>query len=105
MSRSSTMNFDSKVLRLSAMLVTACILACPAVAQEQAVVTIPPNIVVPNYDSVATGPYGGLEGGAYVARTSDPSAAWFNPAGLSRSTGSQTVSYTHLRAHETPEHL
>jgi len=83
------MNFDSKVLRLSAMLVTACILACPAVAQEQAVVTIPPNIVVPNYDSVATGPYGGLEGGAYVARTSDPSAAWFNPAGLSRSTGSQ----------------
>jgi hypothetical protein len=30
-----------------------------------------------------------LEGGAYVARVSDSSAAWFNPAGLSREAGAQ----------------
>ena len=30
-----------------------------------------------------------MEGGAYVARVSDSSAAWFNPAGLSREAGAQ----------------
>jgi hypothetical protein len=35
------------------------------------------------------GPFGGLEGGAYVARVDDPSAAWFNPAGLSRAKTAQ----------------
>ena len=48
------------------------------------VATMPPNVVLGNYDSVPVGPFGGLEGGAYVARVSDPSAAWFNPAGLAR---------------------
>jgi hypothetical protein len=48
------------------------------------VATIPPNVVLGNYDSVPVGPFGGLEAGAYVARVSDSSAAWFNPAGLSR---------------------
>ena len=48
------------------------------------VATMPPNVVLGNYDSVPVGPSGGLEGGAYVARVSDPSAAWFNPAGLSQ---------------------
>jgi hypothetical protein len=46
------------------------------------VTTPPPNLLVPNYDSVPVGPFGGLEGRAHVARVSDPSAAWFNPAGL-----------------------
>lgn len=31
----------------------------------------------------------GFEGSAYVARAADPSAAWFNPAGLSRQTSAQ----------------
>ena len=53
------------------------------------VATIPPNVVLANYDSVPIGPFGGLEGGAYVARVSDASAAWFNPAGLSREPGAQ----------------
>jgi hypothetical protein len=50
------------------------------------VATVPPNVVLSNYDNVPVGPFGGLEGSAYVARVGDPSAAWFNPAGLSRQT-------------------
>src|SRR5262245_30787828 len=46
--------------------------------------TPPPNVVLPNANGVPVGPFGGLEGGAYVARVDDPSSAWFNPAGLSR---------------------
>ena len=53
------------------------------------VATVPPNVVLSNYDNVPVGPFGGLEGSAYVARVGDPSAAWFNPAGLSRQTGVQ----------------
>ena len=55
----------------------------PAAAQDP-VVTPPQNMVLNNYDSVPIGPFGGLEGSAYVARVGDPSAAWFNPAGLAR---------------------
>ena len=53
------------------------------------VATVPPNVVLSNYDNVPVGPFGGLEGSAYVARVGDSSAAWFNPAGLSRQTGVQ----------------
>jgi hypothetical protein len=48
------------------------------------VATVPPNVVLANYDNVPVGSFAGLEGSAYVARVSDPSAAWFNPAGLAR---------------------
>jgi hypothetical protein len=58
-------------------------------AQTADVATPPPNIVVPNYEGIPAGPFGGLEGSAYVARANDPSAAWFNPAGLSRAKGAQ----------------
>jgi hypothetical protein len=58
--------------------------ALPVFAQVDQVVTPPPNLVLSNYGSVPVGPFGGLEGAAYVARVSDPSAAWFNPAGLAR---------------------
>src|SRR5262245_32654559 len=53
-------------------------------AQVDEVVTPPPNLVLSNYNSVPVGPFGGLVGLAYVARVGDPSAAWFNPAGLAR---------------------
>ncbi len=53
------------------------------------VASAPPNLVLGNYDSVPVGPFGGLEGSAYGARVGDPSAAWFNPAGLSRQTTAQ----------------
>ena len=58
-------------------------------AQEPDLVTPPPNVVLPNSNGVPVGPFGGLEGGAYVARVDDPSAAWFNPAGLSRAKTAQ----------------
>lgn len=61
------------------------LLSCgAAAAQDAPVSTPPPNIVIGNYNSTAVGPFGGLEGTAYAARVSDPSAAWFNPAGLAR---------------------
>jgi long-subunit fatty acid transport protein len=58
-------------------------------AQTNVVTSPPPNVVVPNYGGVPVGPNGGLESGAYTARADDPSAVWFNPAGLSRATGTQ----------------
>ena len=67
----------------------ACLIAPPASAQVDQVTTPPPNLVVSNYDNVPVGPFGGLEGAAYVARAGDPSAAWFNPAGLARQNTAQ----------------
>src|SRR3954467_12224711 len=58
--------------------------SAPASAQEGPITLPPPNIIVPNYNGVPTGPLGGLEGSAYVARATDTSAPWINPAGLSR---------------------
>lgn len=58
-----------------------------AVAQtppSEELVTPPGNVLLPNHNTVPVGPNGGLEGNAYVARVGDPSAAWLNPAGLSR---------------------
>lgn len=66
-----------------------CLIASPVFAQVDQVTTPPPNLVVSNYDSVPVGPFGGLEGPAYVARVGDPSAAWFNPAGLARQNTAQ----------------
>jgi hypothetical protein len=60
-----------------------------AAQQVDPVLTSPPNLVLNNYDSVPVGPFGGLEGSAYVARVSDPSAAWYNPAGLTRQDAAQ----------------
>ncbi len=57
-------------------------------AQDQ-VTTPPPTVVLNNYGSVPVGPFGGLEGAAIVSRVGDPSAAWFNPAGLTREDGAQ----------------
>src|ERR1700741_932549 len=70
---------------LTALLIAACLGATTVSAQNADVVTTPPpNLVIPNYNSTSVGPYGGLEGTAYVARIDDPSASWFNPAGLAQ---------------------
>jgi hypothetical protein len=58
--------------------------AVPAAAQTDSVTTPPPNLVLSNYNSTPVGPFGGLEGVAFIARIADPSSAWFNPAGLAR---------------------
>jgi hypothetical protein len=66
-----------------------CSIAAPVFGQTDQVTTPPPNFVLSNYSSVPVGPFGGLEGAAYVARVGDPSAAWFNPAGLARESTAQ----------------
>ena len=55
----------------------------PAVVAAQALpIPIPKALVFPNYDSVLVGKDQALEGGAYIARTDDASANFYNPAGL-----------------------
>jgi hypothetical protein len=63
----------------------AILTAAPVTAQDVTPIIVPPpNIIVPNYNGVPTGPLGGLEGSAYVSRAADTSAPWLNPAGLSQ---------------------
>jgi hypothetical protein len=76
-------------MKTSPVFVAVCLIALPASAQVDQVATPPPNLVLSNYESVPVGPFGGLEGDAYVARVGDPSAAWFNPAGLARQNTAQ----------------
>jgi hypothetical protein len=77
------------VVKASVFLTLVCLVSVPAAAQVDQVTTPPPNLVLSNYNSVPVGPYGGLEGSAYAARIDDPSAAWFNPAGLARQSMAQ----------------
>src|SRR5262245_22954141 len=76
-------------MKIVLMTAAACLFVLPAFAQIDQVTTPPPNLVLSNYNSVPVGPFGGLEGAAYVARVGDPSAAWFNPAGLARQSVAQ----------------
>ncbi len=69
--------------------VLALLAGAPIAAGQDQVVTPPPSLVLNNYASIPVGPFGGLEGSSVVARVSDPSAAWFNPAGLTRQEGAQ----------------
>jgi hypothetical protein len=81
---------------------------CLAQAQDAPITSPPPNIIVPNYNGVPTGPLGGLEGSAYVARAGDTSAPWFNPAGLSQA-GTQlsgsvgNIQYTTITPQRLPD--
>jgi len=45
-------------------------------------VTIPPSILLPNYDRVYPGLNEALEGGAYIARARNAPAVFYNPAGI-----------------------
>lgn len=69
------------VVRLVALGVIAT-LPSPAAGQT---VEVPPNLILPNYDRIPVGQREGIEAGAYVARTDDAAANWFNPAGLAKS--------------------
>ncbi len=53
-----------------------------ALSAQASEFTIPPSSILPNYDRVSVGQREALEGGAYVARTDDALANWYNPAGL-----------------------
>ncbi len=48
-------------------------------------VAVPPNMILPNYDRLPVGQREGIEAGAFLARTNDAGATWYNPAGLGKS--------------------
>src|SRR5262245_61991196 len=70
-------------------LIVVCAASTKVWAQSDLVTTPPQNLVIGNYNITSVGPYGGPEGSAYVARVADPSASWFNPAGLSQQSSAQ----------------
>jgi hypothetical protein len=69
----------------AAWLLVVATLAIPAVIEAQTSVSVPPNLILPNYDRIPIGQREGIEAGAFLARTDDAGANWFNPAGLAKS--------------------
>jgi hypothetical protein len=63
-------------------LITVGLLLPPALRAQAAEFTLPPSGIIPNYNRVGVGQRESLEAGAYVARTDDALANWYNPAGL-----------------------
>lgn len=59
------------------------LLVTPSLSQAQVGdVTLPGNLILPNYARVTVGQAEGLEGGAFIARTGNALSNWYNPAGL-----------------------
>jgi hypothetical protein len=48
-------------------------------------VAVPPSLILTNYDRLPVGQREGIEAGAFLARTNDAGANWYNPAGLGNS--------------------
>jgi hypothetical protein len=81
-------------------LLAALTVAGGAARAQSPSVTIPPNLIVPNYERIPIGQREGIEAGAFVARTNDAAANWYNPAGLVRSEASainSAVGYEWIR--------
>ncbi len=57
-------------------------LTAEAVIAQNPQALFPPNVILPNNNSLPIGEVGGLEANAYTARASDPTSLWFNPAGI-----------------------
>src|SRR5262245_45375597 len=79
-------------MRLLSKLSLLPVLAPFAAAAQIAPITNTPvplskALVFPNYDNVLVGKDEAIEGGAYIARASDSSANFYNPAGLVLSQG------------------
>jgi len=58
------------------------LLATEAALAQNPQALFPPNVILPNNNSLPIGEVGGLEANAYTARASDPTSLWFNPAGI-----------------------
>jgi long-subunit fatty acid transport protein len=68
--------------RAAAGLAIVCLLL-PVLAHAQPESpTIPGPPMLPNYERIPVGEREALEGGAWIARTDDANANWYNPAGL-----------------------
>lgn len=71
-------------------IVVCLVLALPGIVLAQGtVVGIPGNILLPNYERVPMGQREALEAGAYLVRSNDALANWYNPAGLVESARTQ----------------
>ncbi len=68
--------------RAAAVVSLFCLLPTPALMAQEEFPSFLPSSMVPNYDQVRIGQTEGLEGSAFVARTDDAAANWYNPAGL-----------------------
>jgi long-subunit fatty acid transport protein len=55
------------------------------VAAQTGDFAIPAGSALPNYDRISIGQREGIEANAFVARTNDAGANWYNPAGLAQS--------------------
>lgn len=66
------------------LLAAALLVPSPAPAQVTAF-QLPPSNALPNYDRSSIGQREAIEGNAYVARSDDAGANWYNPAGLAQS--------------------
>lgn len=73
-------------VRLALVLGLMSPLAGVSLSAQEPVGSFLPGTIVPNYDRIRIGQVEGLEGGAFVARTGDAGANWYNPAGLAVAT-------------------
>ena len=68
---------------LARSLLVLAFVVTPPLAQAQSLdVALPGNVILPNYSRITVGQEEGLEGGAFIARTNNALANWYNPAGL-----------------------
>ena len=68
--------------RLGIAMTLVLVLPVLAAAQGSGAVTLPRSAALPNYERIPIGQTEALEGGAYLVRSSDALANWYNPAGL-----------------------
>ena len=99
------------MLKLSKLSVLSLLAPFAAAAQIAPITNTPvplsKALVFPNYDNVLVGKEQAIEGGAYIARVSDPSANFYNPAGLVQAekvalNASSTVTFTPASARSCP---
>jgi hypothetical protein len=78
------------LLRLLALILPAAItlVGSPLIAQQ---LFLPPNVILPNNESLPVGAQSGLEGNAFTARSDDSTAPWFNPSGLAAAPSSSAA--------------
>jgi hypothetical protein len=69
-------------MRRAVAVLVAVLFAPSAGLAQTETVTIPGNLILPNYERIPVGEREALEAGAFIARTSDGNSNWYNPAGL-----------------------
>jgi hypothetical protein len=80
------MKWNSILAAVGCVLLVQCHVAAQTTlpADVPSVAIAPINVLLPNYNGVPIGETGSLEVGAFLARANDSSAAFYNPAGLTR---------------------